>query len=41
MQHENGNRKAMCITGQNFAGRVLVEDIGIPDEAYIEAETHA
>ena len=27
--------------GQNFAGRVLVEDIGIPDEAYIEAETHA
>lgn len=27
--------------GQNFAGRVLVEDIGIPDEAYIEAEKHA
>ncbi len=27
--------------GQNFAGRVLVEDIGIPDEAYDEAETHA
>ena len=31
----------VCGTGQNFAGRVLVEDIGIPDEAYIEAETHA
>ena len=27
--------------GQELAGRVLVEDIGIPDEAYIEAETHA
>ena len=27
--------------GQNFAGRVLVEDIGIPDEAYIEAEKNA
>ena len=24
--------------GQKLAGRVLVEDIGIPDEAYIEAE---
>lgn len=31
----------VCGAGQNFAGRVLVEDIGIPDEAYIEAETHA
>lgn len=27
--------------GQNFAGRVLVEDIGIPDEAYDEAVRHA
>ena len=27
-----------CGAGQNLAGRVLVEDIGIPDEAYIEAE---
>ena len=31
----------VCGAGQNFAGRVLVEDIGIPDEAYVEAETHA
>ena len=31
----------VCGTGQNFAGRVLVEDIGIPDEAYDEAEKHA
>ena len=31
----------VCGAGQKFAGRVLVEDIGIPDEAYIEAETHA
>lgn len=31
----------VCGAGQNFAGRVLVEDIGIPNEAYIEAETHA
>ena len=31
----------VCGAGQNFAGRVLIEDIGIPDEAYIEAETHA
>lgn len=31
----------VCGAGQNFAGRVLVEDIGIPDEAYIEAEMHA
>lgn len=31
----------VCGAGRNFAGRVLVEDIGIPDEAYIEAETHA
>lgn len=31
----------VCGAGQNFAGQVLVEDIGIPDEAYIEAETHA
>ena len=31
----------VCGAGQNFAGRVLVEDIGIPDEAYDEAETHA
>lgn len=31
----------VCGAGQDFAGRVLVEDIGIPDEAYIEAETHA
>ena len=29
----------VCGTGQKLAGRVLVEDIGIPDEAYIEAET--
>ena len=28
----------VCGAGRNFAGRVLVEDIGIPDEAYIEAE---
>lgn len=31
----------VCGAGRNFAGRVLVEDIGIPDEAYIEAEKHA
>lgn len=31
----------VCGAGQKLAGRVLVEDIGIPDEAYIEAETHA
>ena len=31
----------VCGAGQNFAGRVLVEDIGIPDEAYEEAEKHA
>lgn len=31
----------VCGAGQNFAGRVLVEDIGIPNEAYIESETHA
>ena len=31
----------VCGAGQNFAGRVLVEDIGIPDEAYDEAEKHA
>ena len=31
----------VCGAGQNFAGRVLVEDIGIPDEAYDEAERHA
>ena len=31
----------VCGTGRELAGRVLVEDIGIPDEAYIEAETHA
>lgn len=31
----------VCGAGQNFAGRVLVEDIGIPDEAYEEAERHA
>lgn len=31
----------VCGAGQNFAGRVLVEDIGIPDAAYDEAETHA
>lgn len=31
----------VCGTGQNFAGRVLVEDIGIPDEAYDEAGRHA
>lgn len=31
----------VCGDGQAFAGRVLVEDIGILDEAYIEAETHA
>lgn len=30
-----------CGAGQNLAGRVLVEDIGIPDEAYNEAEKHA
>lgn len=29
----------VCGAGQKLAGRVLVEDIGIPDEAYIEAET--
>lgn len=28
----------VCGTGRELAGRVLVEDIGIPDEAYIEAE---
>lgn len=28
----------VCGAGQEFAGRVLVENIGIPDEAYIEAE---
>ena len=28
----------VCGAGQKFAGRVLVEDIGIPDEAYIEAK---
>lgn len=28
----------VCGAGQNFAGRVLVENIGIPDEAYIAAE---
>ena len=28
----------VCGAGQEYAGRVLVEDIGIPDEAYIEAE---
>ena len=27
--------------GRELAGRVLVEDIGIPDEAYIEAKTHS
>lgn len=27
-----------CGAGQKLAGRVLVEDIGIPDEAYIAAE---
>ena len=31
----------VCGAGQNFAGRVLVEDIGIPDEAYDEAGRHA
>ncbi len=31
----------VCGADQNFAGRVLVEDIGIPDEAYEEAERHA
>ena len=31
----------VCGAGQNFAGRVLVEDIDIPDEAYEEAERHA
>ena len=31
----------VCGAGQNSAGRVLVEDIGIPDEAYEEAERHA
>ena len=31
----------VCGAGQELAGRVLVEDIGIPDEAYIEAEAHA
>ena len=31
----------VCGAGRNFAGRVLVEDIGIPDEAYDEAEKHA
>lgn len=31
----------VCGTGRNFAGRVLVEDIGVPDEAYDEAEKHA
>lgn len=30
----------VCGAGQELAGRVLVEDIGIPDEAYIEAEKH-
>lgn len=29
----------VCGAGQKLAGRVLVEDIGIPDEAYIEAGT--
>lgn len=28
----------VCGAGQELAGRVLVEDIGIPDEAYIAAE---
>ena len=28
----------VCGAGRELAGRVLVEDIGIPDEAYIEAE---
>lgn len=28
----------VCGAGQKLAGRVLVEDIGIPDEAYIAAE---
>lgn len=28
----------VCGTGQKLAGRVLVEDIGIPDEAYIAVE---
>ena len=31
----------VCGAGQNSAGRVLVEDIVIPDEAYEEAERHA
>ena len=31
----------VCGAGQELAGRVLVEDIGIPDEAYREAEKHA
>ena len=31
----------VCAAGQKLAGRVLVEDIGIPDEAYIEAKTHS
>lgn len=31
----------VCGAGRNFAGRVLIEDIGIPDEAYDEAEKHA
>lgn len=31
----------VCGAGQKLAGRVLVEDIGIPDEAYIEAKTHS
>ena len=31
----------ICGAGQKYAGRVLVEDIGIPDEAYIEAEARA
>ncbi len=31
----------VCGAGRNFAGRVLVEGIGIPDEAYDEAEKHA
>lgn len=30
----------VCGAGQKLAGRVLVEDIGIPDEAYSEAEKH-
>lgn len=31
----------VCGAGQKLAGQVLVEDIGIPDEAYIEAKTHS